>query len=391
MATVAADLQRETALAQALGDRADVELVMRCVDRVEAIAVIRGGGIDALIALGSPQWFDEELADEALRAALRIVGVGVTAEGSSIARHATNLLPGDASPSDILRRCRESAISSPPPPISARSSPANGRLISVWGPKGAPGRTTVAMELASVLAAIDRSTLLIDADPYGGDVRQAADIVEDLPSVIWAAQLASRGQLDAGRIVSSLRRIGERGPVLMPGLPRADLWHEVSPYGWRQLLIVSRSLFRYAVCDVGFCLEVDDHPYAADQGERNLMTRSTLQSSDKIVAVCRGDAVGIKNFMWAYDALTDLVEPEKVVIVANRVRQGEEREVADVLKRQTGVRPVAYLPPIQDERRLQRRSTPRRRSFAAGLRSVAVSLGVQVKAQGVLTSLSGRG
>jgi Mrp family chromosome partitioning ATPase len=43
-------------------------------------------------------------------------------------------------------------------------------LAAVWGPKGGPGRTTVAVNLAFEAAAASGEVLLVDADTYGGAV-----------------------------------------------------------------------------------------------------------------------------------------------------------------------------------------------------------------------------
>ena len=40
----------------------------------------------------------------------------------------------------------------------------------MWGPKGGPGRTTVAVNLAFEAAAAGGEVLLVDADTYGGAV-----------------------------------------------------------------------------------------------------------------------------------------------------------------------------------------------------------------------------
>ncbi|HEX2704881.1 MAG TPA: hypothetical protein VHM65_03920, partial [Candidatus Lustribacter sp.] len=45
-----------------------------------------------------------------------------------------------------------------------------GRVIAVWGPTGAPGRTMVAVNVAAEVAQAGISTLLVDADTYGGCV-----------------------------------------------------------------------------------------------------------------------------------------------------------------------------------------------------------------------------
>ena len=52
--------------------------------------------------------------------------------------------------------------------------PATAEVIAVWGPAGAPGRTTLAVNLAAELAASGHSVALVDADPYGGAIAPVA-------------------------------------------------------------------------------------------------------------------------------------------------------------------------------------------------------------------------
>ena len=74
----------------------------------------------------------------------------------------------------------------PPPP------PGGGRVVAVWGPAGAPGRTTVAVAVAAELAARGRRTTLVDADPYGGAVAQQLGILDEVSGLLAAARLAAR-------------------------------------------------------------------------------------------------------------------------------------------------------------------------------------------------------
>jgi Mrp family chromosome partitioning ATPase len=61
-------------------------------------------------------------------------------------------------------------------------------LAAVWGPKGGPGRTTVAVNLAFEAAAAGGEVLLVDADTYGGAVAQA--------KMQESRRSASRGEKD---------------------------------------------------------------------------------------------------------------------------------------------------------------------------------------------------
>jgi CO dehydrogenase nickel-insertion accessory protein CooC1 len=115
-----------------------------------------------------------------------------------------------------------------------------------------------------------------------------------------------------------------------------------------------------------------------------------------VVAVCRADPVGAKNFIWAFEQLSDLIGTERVRIVANRVRGSDDAALADLLARHVGKRPVAYLP---DDRSLVDRALAAGTSvhagasgsaFDHGLRALVTSFGGAVRSRGLLTRLAGR-
>ena len=84
-------------------------------------------------------------------------------------------------------------------------SPA-GRLVAVWGPTGAPGRTTVAVTLAAELAALGRETILADADTYGGSVAQVLGLLDEAPGLAAAARGSDHGTLDLSLSLARRRR-----------------------------------------------------------------------------------------------------------------------------------------------------------------------------------------
>ncbi|MEO6713310.1 MAG: P-loop NTPase, partial [Mycobacteriales bacterium] len=129
-----------------------------------------------------------------------------------------------------------------------------GRVIAVWGPTGAPGRTTVAATLAAEFAAAGESTLLIDADVYGGAVAQALGLLDEAPGLAAAARAANNGSLDVPALAELARAVGPRLRVLT-GIARAERWPELRPAAIENVLDVARRLVKHTVIDCSFCLE----------------------------------------------------------------------------------------------------------------------------------------
>lgn len=394
VATVAGDPAAEARLAGSLATHAEFELVLRCVERGELLGAIRGGRLDAVVSAGLPAWVDHQVVDEARRRSCPVIVVGED-EPDRLRALGLRRAEAEAGPDELLALIDRADAPVPPEATSAGSP--TGRLVAVWGAKGAPGRTTIALELAAELAATEPATLLVDGDPYGGDVLQLAGIVEELGNVIWAARMAAKEELSGDLLAGELRRTGARGPVVLPGLPRGELWAEVSDFGWRRLLVAARASFRFTVCDVGFCLEPDASPYPEAGEGRNRMARVTVAEADRVVAVLRADAVGIKQFLWGCAELRALVDLDDVIVVANRVEPGGARAVGDLVKRHLGKRPTTYVPDRPEE--LQRavaagktvRETRPRSEVTGAIRSLAASLGGDVAPRGLLLRLAGRG
>lgn len=224
-------------------------------------------------------------------------------------------------------------------------------LLVVWGPKGAPGRTTVAVNLAFEALPLVGETLLVDADTYGGSISQTLGFLEEHPGLAWAARLASRGELDSPKLWQATRRAGPAGPRVLSGLPRADLWTEVRPGTWESLLELFRLSFQLTVVDVGFCLEEDEELlYDQVRFRRNAVSRLALQRADQVIAVARADPVGLHDFVRGYQQLRELgVEPGRVRVVVNQVRGGlfggdAVAQIRIALTRYLGLEPSVFVP-----------------------------------------------
>ena len=387
--TLVGNVDEETSVARRLNEDHRAELVLRCLERTELLAAIRGARIDLVVSVGCPRWLDLPALAEIAEQEARIVGVAADPlEAEGLRRLGISMAAPDGSIADVLNE--GSAPEASPPPIS---EPKKGRVVAVWGPKGAPGRSTVAIELAAEIAAQGTATALIDGDTYGGDIAQMLAIVEELPTIVWAAQSAAEGCLDADAIATMLKRTAPNGPVLLPGINRSELWNDISRFGWTRLLEAFAASFELTVIDVGFGLANDDR----NQHDRDRLARQTILDADHVIAVCRADPVGLKTFLWSMESLRELRSLDDVIVVANQVAPGDSDEVRYILKKHVGKRPLITLPRRHnDVRTAVDRGVPIREVKPAGeivgqIRELAAAVGAPIPARGVLTKLGGRG
>ena len=227
------------------------------------------------------------------------------------------------------------------------SATPRGRLIAVWGPAGAPGRSTVALGLAAELAERHAPTLLIDADVYGGAVAQMLAVLDEVSGLLAAARLANAGSLDLMALCGQIREINPHLRILT-GLPRADRWPQLRPAALSQVLHVALQMAPTVVVDGGFCLEQDEElSFDTAAPRRNGATLSVLEQADQVLTVGAADPLGLSRLARGVLDLREAVPGVDVSIVVNRVRAGlgwSHDEIGANVHRFTGLAPVAYLP-----------------------------------------------
>ncbi|NDL58585.1 AAA family ATPase [Phytoactinopolyspora mesophila] len=224
-----------------------------------------------------------------------------------------------------------------------------GRLLAVWGTCGAPGRTTLAVNLAMEFSLLGRATMLADADTYGASVAQVLGLLDEAPGLAGAARLANNGQLDAISLARYARRITPKLHVLT-GVVRSSRWTELRPSALEMVWEQTRSVAAMTVVDCGFCLE-DDESISFDSAapRRNGATLSTLQAADVVVAVGSGDPVGLGRLVRGLSDLAEVAPEATVHVVVNRVRRSvagadPEQQISAALNRYAGVKPFAFVP-----------------------------------------------
>jgi MinD-like ATPase involved in chromosome partitioning or flagellar assembly len=224
----------------------------------------------------------------------------------------------------------------PPDPLPGQPQPPDaspggeaGRVVAVWGPTGAPGRTTVAVGLAAERATRE-PCVLVDADPYGGSVAQTLGLLDEVSGLLAAARLANSGSLDRQSFPRCRRRVTARLQVLT-GLPRADRWVEVRAGVLEQILDLSRAVGDVVV-DCGFCLEEDDvgGGFGRSIG-RNQLTLDALAAADEIVVVGAADPIGLSRLARGLMELRERVGPGRVRVLVNRMRDSLGWQQRDIV------------------------------------------------------------
>jgi MinD-like ATPase involved in chromosome partitioning or flagellar assembly len=223
-----------------------------------------------------------------------------------------------------------------------------GRVVAVWGPGGAPGRTTVAVTVAAELASRGDPVLLVDADTYGGSVAQVLGLLDEAPGLAAACRSAEQGMCD----LPSLARVAPEvtpGLRVLTGLPRADRWPEIRAAALERVLEVSRSLAAHVVVDCGFCLEDDEElSYDTQAPRRNEATLTALAVADDLLAVGGADPISLQRFVRGLQELGTVPSPPARAVV-NRVRAsavgGNPRaRIGASLERFAGLDQIHFLP-----------------------------------------------
>ena len=104
-------------------------------------------------------------------------------------------------------------------------------MVAVWGPTGAPGRTSVALGIAGELAELGFPTMLIDADVYGGVVAQLLGLLDEAPGLAAACRLANNGTLDLPGLAELAVQV-RPGLRVLTGIARAERWLRFHPRCW---------------------------------------------------------------------------------------------------------------------------------------------------------------
>jgi Flp pilus assembly CpaE family ATPase len=353
-------------------DRADhgVTVVRRCVDVVELLAAAATGTGQAALLSADLRSLDGDAVARLTAAGVAVVGLVEPGDGRATERlqrlGVARVLPVDAEPAVIVRALREAVEGTPDSghdvadpraalpvlgsvPVPEDQPAGLGRVVAVWGPTGAPGRTTVAVGLADEAARLGVSTLLVDADVYGGVVAQVLGLLDESPGLAGAARQATTGGLD-GDVLARLSWSVRPHLRVLTGLARADRWPELRPRAVTAVLEEARRAASLTVVDCSFCLEEDEElSFDSAAPRRNGATVAVLEAADTVLCVSGADPVALQRSIRALGELRELLPGVDPVVVVNQLRRGPvpgdaRAEIAAALSRFAAAEVAAFLP-----------------------------------------------
>ncbi len=350
----------------------ELTVVRRCADLSEVLASAATGRAQLAVVDGSLRRLDTSSV-ERLQAA-NVAVIGVHPAGDDRARQRlmqlgiSALVADDAGSLTLVTAARAAILelagrpsgptdsadprrSLPPhvtPVIGAPPGPAptSGSVVAVWGPTGAPGRTTVAMGLADEASLLGHRALLVDADVYGGVLASAFGVLDESPGLAGACRLAGNGRLTPAELT---RLTWSLTPTLrlLAGISRADRWPELRPSTIARVLSMASTLATLTVVDCGFSVESDEElSFDTTAPRRNGATLAVLAAADRVLVVGNADPPGMDRLIRSIATLAELMPALRPRVVLNRVRKSgwSAGQAADALRRFTGLQDPLVLP-----------------------------------------------
>ncbi len=313
----------EAEVVKVLNDRTSMfNVTHRCADLAELEAAVEAGAGSVVVTDAAFAGVDAALIDRLHAAnvfvlltcpnALDHLGVGEDAWCDRIAEDVAQALT-----TGLRRRMlgQEAPVETP---VVEEGGP-EGRVLVVWGTPGAPGRSTLALNLARQMADAGSPVTLIDADITAPSLLLMTGLPVEASGLAAAVALRNRGELDARALADLSSKIGPN-LSLLTGLTRADRWRQLTTEAVSDVLRAARRNGDVVVdLSSGF---TDEDPslmsFVPSPEDINL---GLARQADALVLVGRADAVGL---MRLNALLGDCVEHNVPVtaMVLNQARDG---------------------------------------------------------------------
>ncbi|MDQ0645096.1 AAA family ATPase [Microbacterium murale] len=303
---------------------------------------------DTVILPATRAALTNELVQACDRSGVRIITLGA-GDSRLLGRYGLpEALPEDADAWQIADALSDETPATVPP-----ARPSRRRVIAVWGPHGAPGRSTVAIQLAVEVTRSGQTCALVDADTVAPSLALLLGLGDDSPGIAAACRRAELGGLDAAELGRLATRVETSGGSLevLGGLNRPSRWPELAAGRLSATLQVCREWTDVTIVDVAAAFDADEEITDDLAGpRRNAATTTALREADVVVAVTAADPLSVSRFLRDHAELRRLIGPTaRISVVANQVRPGPlgidaRGQIRGALERFAGITDVSFLP-----------------------------------------------
>jgi pilus assembly protein CpaE len=308
-------------LREALAQQPGLEVVGASEHPGAASAALQGGHLDCVLhATSSSTLPAHEVATirEHTRVPLLLLASG---EASALLEEA---LGADVTDVVLLPALTENVVfairkATHAPRRAAAAGKRDGRIITVFSPKGGTGKTVIATNIAAALAKDDgRRTLLLDLDLQFGD---AAIMLGIEPEKTIFDFVNAPGELDPDKLAGYTTK-HKSGLDILPAPLRPEDAELVTEAKLGRLIEVARACYDAII--------VDTSPFFHGP------MLATLDRTDELLLVCSLDVPTLKNVRLALGTLEMLsFPPARIRIVLNRANSKvgmKQREVEAALE-----------------------------------------------------------
>ncbi|GMA94183.1 hypothetical protein GCM10025881_10070 [Pseudolysinimonas kribbensis] len=178
----------------------------------------------------------------------------------------------------------------------------------------------------------------------------ALGLLDEAPGFAAACRLAPTGGLTGAELDRIAQPHGAGALRVLTGIGRASRWPELGGDRVEGVLTALRAWAPMTIVDTAASLEQDEE-LSSDLAapRRNAATIAALRAADRVVAVAAADPVGLARYLRVHADLLELVDPDRVVTVVNKVRAGAiglgpGAQVRQTLARFGGVRDPLLVP-----------------------------------------------
>lgn len=191
-----------------------------------------------------------------------------------------------------------------------------GKIVTVWGTHGAPGRSTIAFNLAALAAQQGQQVCLIDADTYAPSLDALMALEDTGSGLAILCSDADRAQLDEKKAGAIMERVPLKNGTFdfLSGITSSSRWPEVRARAFTEVLEWLKHRYDLVICDVAAPIEVDEElTFDGPAPRRNAATLTALACADRVIALGEADVIGLPrliNLAREAQARPELFAPE---------------------------------------------------------------------------------